>query len=47
MKLEQTGFIHATNRTHITRKVQDIFGRIALTDKDRKLLMAIFNKSVE
>ena len=47
MKLEKTGFIHATNRTHITRKVQDIFGRIALTDKDRKLLMAIFNKSVE
>jgi tRNA/rRNA methyltransferase len=47
MKLEQAGFIHATNRTHITRKVQDIFGRIALTDKDRKLLMAIFNKGVE
>ncbi len=47
MKLERAGFIHATNRNHITRKVQDIFGRIALTDKDRKLLMAIFNKGLD
>ncbi len=46
MKLRQSGFIHATNETHITRRVQDLFGRLALTDKDRKLLMAIFNKAL-
>ncbi|MBM3285195.1 MAG: hypothetical protein FJY81_04925 [Candidatus Aminicenantes bacterium] len=46
MKLRQSGFIHETNETHVTRRVQDLFGRLALTDKDRKLLMAIFNKSL-
>ncbi len=44
MKLRQSKFIHATNETHVTRRVQDLFGRLALTDKDRKLLMAIFNR---
>ena len=47
MKLKQTGFIHRTNETHITRKVQDLFGKAALTDKDRKLLMAILNKIID
>ena len=46
MKLRQSGFIHETNETHVTRRVQDLFGRLALTDKDRKLLMAIFNKAL-
>jgi len=46
-KLEQKGFVHGTNRTHITRKIQDLFGRLALTDKDRKLLMAVFNKAID
>ncbi len=46
MKLRQSKFIHETNETHITRRVQDLFGRLALTDKDRKLLMAIFNKAL-
>lgn len=46
MKLRQSKFIHETNETHVTRRVQDLFGRLALTDKDRKLLMAIFNKSL-
>jgi len=44
MKLRQSGFIHATNETHVTRRVQDLFGRLALTDRDRRFLMAIFNK---
>jgi TrmH family RNA methyltransferase len=46
MKLRQSKFIHETNETHVTRRVQDLFGRLALTDKDRKLLMAIFNKAI-
>ncbi len=46
MKLRQSGFIHETNETHVTRRVQDLFGRLALTDRDRKLLMAIFNKAL-
>ncbi len=45
-KLRESGFIHETNEIHITRRVQDLFGRLALNDKDRKLLMAIFNKIV-
>jgi len=45
MKLIQSGFIHDTNETHSTRKVHDLFGRIALNEKGRKLLMAIFNKA--
>lgn len=44
MKLKKAGFIHETNETHVTRRVQDLFGRLTLTEKDRKLLMAIFNK---
>jgi TrmH family RNA methyltransferase len=47
MKLKQSGFIHTTNETHITQKVHDLFGRIALNEKDRKLLMAIFNKALD
>ena len=47
MRLRQSGFIHDTNETHITRKVHDLFGRIALNEKDRKLLMAIFNKALD
>jgi tRNA/rRNA methyltransferase len=46
MKLRQSGFIHETNESHVTRRVQDLFGRLALTDKDRRLLMAIFNKAL-
>jgi len=47
MKLRQSGFIHDANETHITRKVHDLFGRIALNEKDRKLLLAIFNKALD
>lgn len=47
LKLEQAGFIHRTNEEHVTQRVQDLFGRLALTDKDRRLLMAIFNKAVD
>ena len=47
MKLEKNGFIHGENKAHVTEMVQDIFGRIGLTDKDRRFLMAVFNKGLE
>jgi TrmH family RNA methyltransferase len=47
MKLEKNGFIYGDNKAHVTEMVQDIFGRIGLTDKDRRFLMAVFNKGLE
>jgi TrmH family RNA methyltransferase len=45
-KLEQKNFIHNTNKRHMTEMIYDLFGRFALTSKDRKLLLAIFSKAV-
>jgi len=45
-KLEQKNFIHKTNKRHMTEMIYDLFGRFALTSKDRKLLLAIFSKAV-
>ncbi len=42
-KLERRGFIHPTNRVHMTERVCDLLGRLTLTAKDRKLLLAIFS----
>lgn len=47
MKLERSGFIHGENWAHVSEMVRGLFGRLALTDKDRKFLMAVFNQSVE
>ena len=46
-KLEKKGFIHETNKAHVTGMVQDLFGRIALTEKDRRFLLALLNKVVD
>ena len=46
-KLEKKGFIHETIRLHVTGMVQDLFGRIALTEKDRRFLLALLNKAVD
>ena len=43
-KLEDKQFIHPENKRHVTERVFSLFGRLALTDKDRKLLLAIFSK---
>jgi len=43
-KLEDKQFIHSDNKEHVTERVFDLFGRLAMTDKDRKLLLAIFSK---
>ncbi|NIM59732.1 MAG: hypothetical protein GTO16_12455 [Candidatus Aminicenantes bacterium] len=45
-KLEQSNFIHSTNKRHMTEMIYDLFGRFALTSKDRKLLLALFSKAV-
>jgi TrmH family RNA methyltransferase len=45
--LDSLGFMHATNRAFITEKVQDIFFRMALTAKDRDVILAMFRKALE
>ncbi len=43
-KLKKRRFIHKTNREHMTEMIYDLFGRLAITSKDRKLLLALFSK---
>ena len=45
-KLKNKRFFHETNRRHMTEMIYDLFGRIALTEKDRKLILALFSKVV-
>ena len=42
-KLEERRFIHPTNRRHTTQMLHDLLGRLAMTDRDRKLLLAMFS----
>ena len=46
-KLEKKKFLHETNRRHMTEMVSELFGRIALTEKDRKLVLSLFSKAVD
>lgn len=43
-KLEEKQFIHKTNRKHVTEMLFSLFGRLAMTEKERNLLLAIFSK---
>jgi len=43
-KLELKGFVHGTNRQHVTDMVYDLFGRLTLTETDRRFLLALFSK---
>jgi TrmH family RNA methyltransferase len=45
--LDSLGFMHETNRTFISEKIQDIFFRMALTAKDRDVILAMFRKALE
>lgn len=45
--LDGLGFMHDTNRDFIVEKVQDIFFRMALTGKDRDIILAMFRKALE
>lgn len=44
--LERKRFFHAANRNHMTERIFDLFGRLALTEKDRDLLLAVFSKGI-
>jgi len=46
-KLEKRRFIHRTSKRHMTEMIYDLFGRFALTEKDRKLLLALFSKGID
>jgi tRNA/rRNA methyltransferase len=46
-KLEDAGFVHPANRTHIRERVYDLFGRLTLSAKDRDFLLAVFNKGMK
>lgn len=45
--LDGLGFMHETNRAFITEKIRDIFFRMALTAKDRDVILAMFRKALE
>jgi tRNA/rRNA methyltransferase len=42
-KLEARKFIHPTNKRHATEMIHDLFGRLNMTDSDRRLLLAILS----
>lgn len=46
-KLEQKGFIYSTNKKNMTAMMHDLFGRIAMTPQDRRLLLALFSKGIQ
>ncbi len=46
-KLEERGFIHKTNKKHMTETIYDLFGRLTITEKDRRLLLALFSKGID
>jgi TrmH family RNA methyltransferase len=42
-KLEARRFIHSTNARHTTEMVRDLLGRLSITARDRRLLLAMFS----
>lgn len=46
-RLEERGFIHQTNKKHMTEMIHDLFGRLDMTEKDRRLLLALFSKGID
>lgn len=42
-KLEEREFIHPTNKRHTVEMLHDLLGRLAMTDRDRRLLLAMFS----
>lgn len=45
-KLGEKGFLHQTNKQHITEMIYDLFGRLRMTERDRRLLLALFSKGL-
>jgi len=46
-KLELRGFVHKTNKEHVTEIMFDLFGRLLLTERDRRFLLALFAKGAK
>lgn len=46
-KLEKRGFMHETNREHVTSLLYDLFGRLTLSERDRRFLTAVFHKGLK
>jgi TrmH family RNA methyltransferase len=42
-KLEDRRFIHSTNKVHTAEMIYDLLGRLALTARDKRLLLALFS----
>jgi TrmH family RNA methyltransferase len=45
--LKSRRFMTGANEGHVTEMIYDLFGRLALSDKDRRLLLAIFHKGTK
>lgn len=45
-KLEKKRFIHETNRQHMAEMVYGLFGKMTMTAKDRRLILALFSKTI-
>lgn len=45
-QLEAKRFIHAGNKVHISALTRDLLGRLAMTARDRRFLLALFAKGV-
>lgn len=45
-KIDERGFIKPQSRDHVSQIVFDLFGRVVLTDRDRRLLLALFSKGL-
>lgn len=44
-KLSSQGFIHEKNRKHVTEMVFNLFGRLAMTEREKNFLLAVFSKA--
>jgi tRNA/rRNA methyltransferase len=47
LNLEKKGFSHKTNEKHVEEMVFDLFGRLAMTARDRNLILALFSKGTQ
>jgi len=47
LNLEKKGFIHETNKKHVEEMVSDVFGRLTMSAKDRRLLLALFSNGTQ
>jgi TrmH family RNA methyltransferase len=46
-KLKDKNFIHVSNQVHVMDRIYDLFGRLKMNDRDRRLLLAVFSKGVD